>query len=84
MTKYKNKYRIESARLSEWDYSNPWWYYITVNTKNHVEWFGKIVNEVMKFNELSFITKNAGPKFRYIFQMWNWIILLLCQITYME
>ncbi|MHB8930393.1 MAG: transposase, partial [Melioribacteraceae bacterium] len=59
MTKFKNTYRIESARLSEWDYSNPWWYYITVNTKKHIEWFGRIVNEEMKFNELGFITNKC-------------------------
>jgi len=36
MKLYNNKYRVESSRLKEWDYSNPWWYYVTINTKNHV------------------------------------------------
>ena len=47
---FQNKYRIESTRLKDWDYSIPWWYYITINTKNHIEWFGKIVNEKMVLN----------------------------------
>ena len=48
----KNKYRVESIRLKEWEYSNPWWYYVTINTKNHVEWFGKIEKERMKTNKI--------------------------------
>lgn len=47
MSLYQNKYRIESTRLKEWDYKNPWWYYVTINTKNHVQWFGKIKNGKM-------------------------------------
>jgi REP element-mobilizing transposase RayT len=52
MTKYQNKYRVESTRLKEWDYTNPWWYYVTICTKEHQEYFGKIENEKMILNEL--------------------------------
>ncbi|MCX7876665.1 MAG: hypothetical protein N2321_10940 [Melioribacteraceae bacterium] len=52
MSKFKNIFRIESTRLNNWDYSSPWWYYVTINTKNHVEYFGKIENEKMILNEL--------------------------------
>jgi REP element-mobilizing transposase RayT len=52
MSKFQDKYRIESARLREWDYSNPWWYYVTINTKEHEEYFGKIENGNMILNEL--------------------------------
>ncbi|MBI1937604.1 MAG: hypothetical protein HYS25_05715 [Ignavibacteriales bacterium] len=41
MTMFQNKYRIESTRLKEWYYSNPWWYYVTINTKDHKKYFGK-------------------------------------------
>ena len=30
MTLYKNKYRIESARLMGWDYSSEWYCFVTV------------------------------------------------------
>ena len=40
MTLYQNKYRIESARLKGYDYSSPGGYFITICTKNHIEWFG--------------------------------------------
>ncbi|MEW6194030.1 MAG: transposase [Bacteroidota bacterium] len=52
MELYHNKYRIKSARLKDWDYSNPWWYYVTINTKYHIEYFGKIIEGKMVTNEL--------------------------------
>ena len=62
MSKYQNKYRIESARLNVWDYANPWWYYVTINTKDHEEWFGKIVNGEMKINELGKVVEEEWLK----------------------
>lgn len=52
MSKYKNTLRIESARLKTWDYSTPWWYYVTINTKNHVCYFGEVVDGKMMLNKL--------------------------------
>ena len=52
MSLYQNKYRIETIRSTEWDYSNPWWYYVTINTKNRVSYFGEVVNEEMVLNKL--------------------------------
>lgn len=65
MSKYQNKYRIESARLSEYDYSNPNWYYVTINTKNHNCHFGDIKNGKMLLNDLGKIVEecwNEIPK----------------------
>ncbi|MCF7814891.1 MAG: transposase [Candidatus Cloacimonetes bacterium] len=42
MQKFKNKYRIPSARLSSWDYSNNGYYYITICTKNRICYLGDI------------------------------------------
>lgn len=58
MTLFQNKYRIESARLKEWDYKNPWWYYVTINTKNHFPWFGKVERGKMKLNRLGKLVEN--------------------------
>ena len=52
MERFQNKYRVESTRLKEWDYSNPWWYYVTINTKEHKEYFGRVENEIMVLNEI--------------------------------
>jgi putative transposase len=59
MTKFQNTFRIDSARLKEWDYSNPWWYYITINTKGHIEYFGKVINEKMILNQLGNFVKQC-------------------------
>ncbi|NCS90747.1 MAG: transposase [Ignavibacteria bacterium CG_4_8_14_3_um_filter_37_9] len=52
MSKFINKYRIESARLKDWDYTTPWWYYVTINAKNHNEYFGKIEKNNLYLNNL--------------------------------
>lgn len=44
MTLFKNKYRIESFRLKNWDYRNAGAYFITICTKNRENYFGKIVD----------------------------------------
>lgn len=62
MTKYKNLFRVESARLKNWDYSIPWWYYVTINTKNHINYFGQIRNGKMESNELGKIAEQEWLK----------------------
>ena len=42
MTFYKNKFRIESTRLKDWDYSANGAYYITICVKNREYLFGNI------------------------------------------
>ena len=41
---YNKKYQIESSRLKDWDYTTPWWYYVTICTKNFRCWFGEVKN----------------------------------------
>ena len=48
---YKNKYRIESARLKNWDYSSNGYYFITICTKNRECILGEIENQEMILNE---------------------------------
>lgn len=52
MDKFKNKYRISSARLQNWDYGNNSSYFITICTKNKEHLFGEILNGEMQLNEL--------------------------------
>ena len=40
--KFKNKFRIPSARLPCWDYGSNGLYYVTICTKNRVHYFGNI------------------------------------------
>ena len=62
MSKFKNTFRIESARLKEWDYSNPWWYYVTINTKDHICYFGKVVSNKVELNELGKLVRDEWLK----------------------
>lgn len=43
MSLYKNKYRIESTRLRNWDYARSANYFVTICTKNRYKWFGEII-----------------------------------------
>jgi putative transposase len=58
MTLYKNKFRIESSRLKDWDYSTPWWYYVTICTKNFKSWFGEIIKGKMALNDFGNYVEN--------------------------
>lgn len=50
--KYQNKYRIDSARLKNWDYASDGAYFITICTKNRTHFFGEIMNGQMQFSEI--------------------------------
>lgn len=52
MDKYKNKYRIPSARLQTWDYGAHASYFVTINTKNGVHYFGEIHDGFMQLSEI--------------------------------
>jgi len=43
--KYKNKYRVSSARLTGWDYGSNALYYITICTENRLHYLGEIISE---------------------------------------
>ena len=50
--KFRGKYRIPSARLPGYNYSQNGWYFITICTKNRQHWFGEVKNEQMKLSAL--------------------------------
>lgn len=58
MTKFKNKYRIESNRLQYWDYSASGHYFITICVENRECLLGNIKNRVMILSEYGEIVKN--------------------------
>ena len=52
LMKYDSKYhRRRSIRLKEFDYSTPWWYYITICTFDHKKLFGRIEQDKMILND---------------------------------
>jgi putative transposase len=52
MELYKNKYRVESIRLKNWDYSNNGYYFITICTKEKEHFFGNIIDGKMFLNDI--------------------------------
>jgi len=53
--RYKNKYRVPSARWADWDYASEGAYFVTICTKHRVQYFGEIVNDEMQYSELGLI-----------------------------
>ncbi|MBR6250674.1 MAG: hypothetical protein IKR17_05710 [Bacteroidales bacterium] len=53
--KYKNKYRIPSTRLQNWDYGWEAIYFVTICTKDRIHYFGEIDNGEMKLSPIGAI-----------------------------
>jgi len=47
------------TRLRKYDYSITGWYYVTICTKDHINRFGKIINEKMVLNDLGKIAEEC-------------------------
>ena len=65
--KFKNKYRIESARMQNWDYGWRGHYFITICTRGRECYFGEIIEEHMVLSELGEIAESEwlkSPKIR--------------------
>jgi len=52
---YRNKYRIPSIRLQNWDYSSNAAYYVTICTHNREYYFGNVVEGKMILSNLGII-----------------------------
>lgn len=55
--KFRNKYRIKTTRLPNWDYGWDGYYFITICTHNRINWFGEIVNGEMILSDFGNIVK---------------------------
>lgn len=62
MSKYQNKYRIKTTRLSNWDYSNPSMYFVTICTKNFANYFGIVSNDSVKLSSIGKIVQKEWLK----------------------
>lgn len=78
MILYKDKYKIDSKRLKNWDYSGEGVYFITIVTKNRECLFGSIEDGKMILNENGKIVENELLKSIKIRKNWffhNWIVM---------
>ena len=55
MEKFKNKYRVPSARAQWWDYGRDAAYFITICTANREHFFGQISNGKMQLSPIGVI-----------------------------
>jgi putative transposase len=49
-THFQGKYRIQSARLPDWDYSNPGYYFVTICTRKHFPFLGVVANGIVNLS----------------------------------
>jgi REP element-mobilizing transposase RayT len=52
MELFRKEFRIPSARLAEYDYNQPGFYFVTICTKDKKFYFGKIVDYEMVLNDI--------------------------------
>ena len=52
MTKFQDKYRVESARLRGWDYASAGWYFVTICTHHRACIFGRVVDGDVELSPL--------------------------------
>src|SRR3989339_126401 len=55
--KFKNKYRVPTTRLQNWDYSSNGYYFVTICTKDRKHYFGEITNNEMRLSEIGKIAQ---------------------------
>jgi REP element-mobilizing transposase RayT len=76
--KFKDKYRISSTRLKEWDYGSPGYYFITLCTKDRISWFGNIDIDHISFSPSGEIAvQNLGkiPQIYPYIDIDSWVIM---------
>lgn len=56
---FADKYKLRSSRLSNWDYSTPGYYFITICTYNHNNFFGKIIDNKMELSKMGEIANQC-------------------------
>ncbi len=62
MEKFRNKYRIESARLRGWDYGSNAAYFVTICAGNQSHYFGKTRDGIMHLSEIGLIANSEWFK----------------------
>ncbi|MDW8848675.1 transposase [Flavobacterium sp. MMLR14_040] len=78
MSLFQDKYKTNSNRLQNWDYSNQAVYFITITTEDRKCIFGSVVDDKMILNNVGQIVENELLKSIKIRKDWffhNWIVM---------
>ena len=76
--KFRNKYKIKSARLTGYDYSQNGMYFVTICTKDREEFFGEIKNNSVVLNNIGKIVQEEllnTPIIRSNVILDDWVIM---------
>ncbi len=73
MKKYQNKYRIDTTRLKNWDYGSTGFYFVTICTRHHENYFGDIIQpvETQNFASLPYPQLHPTPIGKITNQYWS-------------
>jgi REP element-mobilizing transposase RayT len=74
----KGRYRIESTRLKDWDYTAAGYYYITICTKERIHFFGSIEAGEMRLSPVGEIVAEEWQKTPHIrpnVELDAWVIM---------
>ncbi len=72
MLLFKNKYRVETTRLQNWNYGWNGKYFVTIVTKNREHFFGKIIHGKMYLSEIG---ENANKCWKEIPEHFPFVVL---------
>lgn len=78
MSLFKNQYRIESARLKDWDYSRYGYYFVTICTKDKKHFLGDIIGDKLQLSEIGKIVVEEWQKtekLRDYVELDEWVIM---------
>ncbi|MDP2936709.1 MAG: transposase, partial [Dehalococcoidia bacterium] len=78
MTLFNHKYRVESTRLTGWDYASPGWYFVTLCTKNHACVLGEIIDREIRLSAIGQLVAEEWLKssiLRSYIELDHWIIM---------
>ncbi|MEA1873823.1 MAG: transposase [Bacteroidota bacterium] len=59
---YKKRFSDKGLRLQTWDYGWNAKYFVTINTKNKVEYFGEVISEAMHYSALGKLANEYWEK----------------------
>ena len=66
MSLFRGKYKNESSRKPGFDYTSPGSYFITINARWRICWFGEVVAGVMQLSDIGEIVAEEWLKTRTI------------------
>jgi putative transposase len=78
VTKFKDKYRVESTRLPGWDYSQPGWYFVTICTRDRHLFFGDVADGTVCLSPIGEIVAEEWqktPQIRPNVELDEWVVM---------